>query len=107
MIINDMDRARNQMTYDAECMAVSTENATILKSTKSRNSKSSVQIQMKPKSEFKFAPRDTEKSEFLDLVDLAGVTISDSNFSGNCHSVRMEVGGDLSRLLSPIRAYMT
>ena len=64
MIINDMDRARNQMTDDAECMAVSTENTTTLKSTKSRNSQSSVQIQMKPKSEFKFAPRDTEKSEF-------------------------------------------
>jgi len=59
-----MDRARNQMTYDAECMAVSTENSTTLKSTKSRNSKSSARIQMKPKSEFKFAPRDTEKSEF-------------------------------------------
>jgi len=28
-----------------------------------------VQIQMKPKSQFEFVPRDTTKSEFLDLVD--------------------------------------
>jgi len=36
-----------------------------------------------PKSQFEFVPRDTEQSEFLDLVDI-GVDIGD--FSGNCHS---------------------
>jgi len=56
-------------------MTVSTEIATSLESTKSRHSNSSVQIQMKPQSQFEFVPRDTEKSEFLDLVDSGGVAI--------------------------------
>jgi len=56
-------------------MTVSTENATTLKSTKSRNSNSSVPIQIKPKSQFEFVPQDTEKSEFLDLVDFGCVAI--------------------------------
>ena len=54
----------------------STENATPSSSTKSRNSKSSVQIQTKPKIHSESVPRDTEKSEFLDLVDFGGVAIS-------------------------------
>jgi len=56
-------------TEKIACMTVSTENATPPKSTKSRNSKSSVQIQIKSQSQFEFVPRDTEESEFLDLVD--------------------------------------
>ena len=32
------------------------------------NSNSLLQIQIKPKSQFEFIPRDTKKSEFLDLV---------------------------------------
>jgi len=32
-----------------------------------------MQIQMKTKSQFEFVPRDTEESEFLDLVDSGGV----------------------------------
>ena len=41
-------------------MTVSTENATPPKSTKSRNSNSSVQIQLNPKSKCQFVPRDAE-----------------------------------------------
>jgi len=54
----------------------STENATTLESTKSRNSKSLVQIQIKPTSQSEYVPRDTEESEFLELVDCGGVAIS-------------------------------
>jgi len=50
-------------------MTDSTEIATPPRSTKSRNSNSSVQVQIKPKSSFEFAPRDAEKAEFLDVVD--------------------------------------
>jgi len=53
----------------------STENATPPKST-SRNSNSSVQNQIKLKSPFEFVPRNTEKSEILDLVDFRSVAIS-------------------------------
>ena len=42
-----------------------------------RNSNSSVQIQIQPNSQFEFVPRDTKKSEFLDLVDFGGVTTSE------------------------------
>ena len=38
------------------------------KSTKSRPSNSSIQIQIKPKCRFRFVPRDAEKIEFLDCV---------------------------------------
>jgi len=48
----------------------STENATTPKSTKSRNSNSLVQIQITLKSQFKFVPRDTKESEFVELVSL-------------------------------------
>jgi len=44
--------------------------------TKSRNSDSSGQIQISPKSQFEFVPPDTEESELLDLVDLGGVAFS-------------------------------
>ena len=37
--------------------------------TKSRNSKVSVQNQIKPKSQCEFVPQDIEKSDFLDLAD--------------------------------------
>jgi len=46
------------------------------------------------KSQFEFVPRDTKKSEFLNLVDFGGVAdylrliLFDNhirNFSGNCH----------------------
>jgi len=57
-------------------MTHSTENATTPKSTKSRNSKSLVQIQIQPTSDFGFVPRGTEQSEFLDLVDFCSVAIS-------------------------------
>jgi len=53
-------------------MKDSTENATPPKSTKSRNSNSSVQIQIKPKSRLfksEFVLRDIKKSEFLGLMD--------------------------------------
>jgi len=62
-------------------MTVSTEIATPPKSTKLRNSNSSVQIQIKPKSQIEFVLRDTDKSEFPDLVDFW----EGSNFSGKCH----------------------
>jgi len=54
-------------------MTLSSENATPLKSTKSRNSDFTVQIQIKPKSQFEFVARDTGESEFLDLVDFGDV----------------------------------
>jgi len=40
---------------------------------------SSVQIQIKPKSQFEFASRDIEKSVCLDLVDFRGVAIQVEN----------------------------
>jgi len=43
--------------------------ATPTKSTKSRTSNSLVHIQSSPKFQFQFVSRDTEESEFLDLVD--------------------------------------
>jgi len=57
-------------------MTVSTENTTPPKSTKSKNSNSLVHIQINSKFEIEFAPRDTEKSEFLDLVDFGGAAFS-------------------------------
>jgi len=54
-------------------MTDSIELATTPKTTKSRNSNSSVQIQMKPKSQSEFVPRDIEESEFLDLVDFGDI----------------------------------
>jgi len=57
-------------------MTESTENVEPSKSTKSRNSNSSVQIQIKSKLQFECVPRDTEKSECLDLVDLGHVGFS-------------------------------
>ena len=55
-------------------------NAAPPKSTKSRNSNSLVQIQIKPKSDwksqFEFVLRDTEKSEFRDLVNFGEVALS-------------------------------
>ena len=50
-------------------MTGSTQSAAPPKPTKSRNSNSSVQIQTRPKSEFEFELRDTEESEFSDLMD--------------------------------------
>jgi len=45
----------------------------LLKSTISRYSNFSVQIQIKPKSQFEILLRDTEESEFFDLVDFRDV----------------------------------
>ena len=44
-----------------------------------QNSNSSVQIQIRPQSQLEFVPRDTEGSEFLDVVDFGDVFF----FSGN------------------------
>jgi len=49
-------------------------------STKSRNSNFSLQIQIESKSQVEFVPRDTEESEFLDLVDFGGVAFSVETF---------------------------
>ena len=51
----------------------SIENSTPTKSIQLRNSKSSLQIQIKPKFEFEIVPWDTEDSEFLDLVNFGDV----------------------------------
>jgi len=60
----------------SEChLTFCTENATPPKSTKSRDSNPSVHISFRPKSLFEFVPRDTEKSEVLDLVECGGVAI--------------------------------
>jgi len=50
--------------------------ATPPKFTESRNSNSSVQFQIKPKSQFEFVPRDTKKPEFLDPVDFGDGALS-------------------------------
>jgi len=42
----------------------------------SRNTNPSVQIQIKPKSQREFVPRDTEKSEFFDAMDFGVIAIS-------------------------------
>jgi len=57
-------------------MAISIENATPPKSTISRNSNSSVHIQIKSKRHFEFVPRDIENSEFLNIVDFGSVAFS-------------------------------
>jgi len=57
-------------------MTDSTEIATSPKSTRSKHSNSSVQIPIQPKSQSEFLPRDTEKSEFLDLLDFGDVAFS-------------------------------
>jgi len=57
-------------------MTVSTKNATPPKSTKPRSSNPSVQIQIKSEFEFELVPRDTEESEFLDLVDFGDAAFS-------------------------------
>jgi len=63
-------------------MTIFAENATHLKSSKSRYSNSSVQIQIKPKSEFDFVLRDTEESEFFSFGGFRGRSI----FRGICHT---------------------
>jgi len=57
-------------------MTDSTEKTTLPKPTKSKNADSSVQISIKPKYQFEFVTRDTEKSECLNLVDFGGGAIS-------------------------------
>jgi len=64
------------LLYSCRSMTLFTENATSSKSTKSRNSCSSVHIEIKPKSQFEFVQRDTKQSEFLDVVDFGGVAFS-------------------------------
>ena len=64
------------MFVDTSGMTDSTENATPPKSTKSRNSNSSVQVQSNSKSRFEFVLQDTEESEFLDFVDFGSVAFS-------------------------------
>jgi len=54
----------------ATCMTNSIENATPPQFTKSKNSNFSVQIQIKPQSQFEFVPRDNEESELSDWADL-------------------------------------
>jgi len=46
--------------------------------TKSRNSNPSVQIQIQPKSQFEFVPRDTERLEFVDSVEFENSNLSNS-----------------------------
>jgi len=57
-------------------MTDSTENVTPPKSTKSINSHSATQIQIKPEDHFEFVLWDTEKSVFLDLVDFGDAVFS-------------------------------
>ena len=54
----------------------STENATPLRSIKSRTSNFKVHIQIQAKSQVEFVQRDTEEFEFLDLVDFGDVAFS-------------------------------
>jgi len=58
------------------CLTVSIERATPSKSSQSINSNFLVQILIQPKAQFECVTRDTEKSEFLDLVDFGNVAVS-------------------------------
>jgi len=73
---NTPKRHSNHEGMQQTGMIDSTENALHLKSTQSRNSNFSSQIQIKTKSEFEFVPRDTVKSEFLNLVGLENMVFS-------------------------------
>ena len=57
-------------------MTDSTEKASPWKPSTSRNSCFSVQIQIKPKSQFELLPRNTEELKFLDLVHFGGAAFS-------------------------------
>jgi len=63
-------------TLMGNIMTDSTENVAPLKSTTSRYSNFTVQIQIEPESQFEFVPRDNEESEFFDLVDFWDVAIA-------------------------------
>jgi len=54
-------------------------NATPPRVTKSRNLNSSVHIQIKPKSQCEFVPRNTEQCKFDNLADFWGVAMSVEN----------------------------
>jgi len=76
---NGRGKARERMSFlerKLEHLTNCTKNATFPKSTKSRKSNFTVQIQIKPKSQFEFVPRDTEESEFLDVADFGDVAFS-------------------------------
>jgi len=57
-------------------MTDSAEIASPPQTTRSRNSNLSVQIEIKPTSQFEFVLRDTEESGFLDLADFGGEAFS-------------------------------
>ena len=71
---------RTTYVWEIICLTGSTENDTHPKSTKSSNSDSSLQIQIKSKYRFRVVPRDTEESEFPRF----GRCWVCSCFSGNC-----------------------
>ena len=79
------------VSVPAPSMIDSIENATPPKSTKSRNSNSSVQIQIKPKSQVEFLLRDTETSEYFPRF---GGFWECSNFRGKCH-MGLHVAGSI------------
>jgi len=83
-------------------MADPTKNATPPKSTKSSHSNSSVQIQITPKSRFEFVPRDTEESEFLDLVDFGGGAFPVETGIGNVYTIVAYGVAMIGRLLKII-----
>ena len=84
------------------CLTVSTEIGTPSKSMKSRNSNSSVQIQIQPKSRFEFVPRDTEESEFPDLVDFGGGAFPVETGIGNVYTTVAYGVAMIGRLLKII-----
>ena len=75
------------------CMSDPTKNATPPESTKPSHSNSSVQIQITPKCRFEFVPRDTEESEFLDLVDFGGGAFSVETVIGDVYTIVTYGGG--------------
>jgi len=70
---------RQTSPFDSNPMTDSTQNPTAPKSTKYRNSNFTVQNQIKAETESGFVPRDTEISEFLDVVDFGGVALSEES----------------------------
>jgi len=65
-----------RLKYQFTSMTVSTENATHPKSSKSRNSNSSVRIQIGSNISIWIVPRNTEKSKFLDLLDFGDIAFA-------------------------------
>jgi len=69
-------RVHESLDYIWQIETKRQQHATPPKSTKSQNSNSSVQIQIRPTFQIEFVPLETEESELVDSVDFGGVAFS-------------------------------